>query len=351
MVMNPKRVVTFGEIMLRLKSPGFERFFQSPLLEATFGGGEGNVAASLSNFGLSAAFVTALPQNPIGDAAIRFLNSLGIDTHHIIRCGQRIGIYFLENGANQRPSTVVYDRTESSISTAQPDDFDWDAIFTNTGWFHITGITPAISATAARLALTAVQKAREKGITVSCDYNFRKNLWKYGKTAPEVMSELVQFVDVGIANEEDCQLSLGVRVKSDHWEQAVHRGELDTTHYEELAKKMFASFPNLKYQAITLRGSISASHNRWSACLYNGKEFFLSRSYEITDIVDRVGGGDAFAAGLIYGLFTGMTDAESLEFAVAASCLKHTIPGDINLTTVAEVKRLVGGDASGRVQR
>lgn len=349
--MNPKRVVTLGEIMLRLKSPGFERFFQSPTLEATFGGGEGNVAASLANLGLTASFVTALPSNPIGDSAVRALRALGVDTSLIARQGKWVGIYFLEAGANQQASNVVYDRADSSISTAQTDDFDWDAIFSDAGWFHVTGITPAISASAAELALTAVQQAQKKGIMVSCDYNFRKKLWKYGKTAPEVMHELVQYVDVGIANEEDCQRSLGVSVAEGDWKQAVHSGALDTTRYEALTKKMFATFPNLKYQAITLRESFSASHNGWSACLYNGKEFFISRRYEITDIVDRVGGGDSFAAGLIYALHTGMRDAEALEFSVAASCLKHTILGDINLATVAEVKRLAGGDASGRVQR
>jgi 2-dehydro-3-deoxygluconokinase len=346
-----KKVVTLGEVMLRLKSPGFERFFQSPILEATFGGGEANVAASLANFGLAATFVTALPQNPLGDAAIRSLRGLGVDTSQILRQGQRIGIYFLEAGANQRASNVVYDRVDSAISTAKASNFDWDTIFADAGWLHITGITPAISLSAADLALTAVQQAQAKGIIVSCDYNFRKKLWQYGKTAPEVMVEIVRNVDVGIANEEDCQRSLGVSVESSDWEQAVHSGELDSARYEALSKKMFATFPNLKYQAITLRESFSASHNGWSACLYNGNEFFLSRRYDITDIVDRVGGGDSFAAGLIYGLHTKMDDADALEFAVAASCLKHAILGDINLTTVEEAKRLAGGDASGRVQR
>ena len=346
-----KRIVTLGEVMLRLKSPGFERFFQSPMLEATFGGGEANVAASVANFGLPASFVTALPQNPIGDSAVRALRGLGVDTSFIARQGARMGIYFLEAGANQRASNVVYDRTDSSISTARPGDFDWDAIFADAGWFHITGITPAISESAAELAIAAVQKAQDSGVTVSCDYNYRKKLWKYGKTAPEVMGELVKFVDVGIANEEDCQRSLGVSVDQGDWEQAVHSGELDTARYKALAEKMFATFPNLKLQAITLRQSFSASHNGWSACLYNGNEFYLSRRYDITNIVDRVGGGDSFAAGLIYALHTGLADTDALEFAVAASCLKHSILGDINLATVAETKRLAGGDASGRVQR
>jgi 2-dehydro-3-deoxygluconokinase len=346
-----RRIVTLGEIMLRLKSPGFERFFQSPHLEATFGGGEANVAASLANFGLNASFITALPQNPIGDAALRSLRAFGVDTSFIVRQGDRMGIYFLEMGANQRPSNVVYDRVGSSISLAKSDDFDWDRIFEGAGWFHITGITPAISQSTAELALTALQKAREKGVTVSCDYNYRKKLWNYGKSAPEVMGELVQFVDVGIANEEDCQRSLGVGMDAADWKGGVQSGQFDATRYQALAEKMFAAFPNLKIQAITLRESYSASYNGWSACLYNGEKFFVSRRYEITDIVDRVGGGDSFAAGLIYAFCTGKSPAAALDFAVAASCLKHSILGDINLATVAEVERLTGGDASGRVQR
>ena len=345
------RVVTFGEIMLRLKPPGFERFFQSSSFEAVFGGGEGNVALSLAQFGLDAAFVTALPANPIGDACVRFLRGYGVDTTHIARTGDRIGIYFIEAGANQRPSNVVYDRANSALANAPAAAFDWDQIFSGAGWFHVTGITPAISASAADIALEAARQAKAHGLTVSCDYNFRKKLWKYGKTAPEVMRELVAFVDVGIANEEDCQRSLGVSVSEGDWEHAVSSGELDTTKYEALARKMFETFPNLRHQAITLRESFSASHNGWSACLYNGDSFTLSRRYDITHIVDRVGGGDSFAAGLIYGLHTGMADADALNFAVAASCLKHSILGDANLSTVEEVKRLAAGDASGRVQR
>ncbi len=345
------RIVTLGEIMLRLKSPGFERFFQSPTLEATFGGGEANVAASLANFGAKASFVTALPDNPIGGAALRYLRSLGVDTSFIVRQGERMGVYFLEAGANQRPSIVIYDRGNSSISTAKPEDFDWDVILAGAGWFHITGITPALSESAAALSLAAVRSAKSAGITISCDYNYRKKLWKYGKSAPAVMGELVKYVDVGIANEEDCQRSLGVRVEEGEWQKDVTSGVLDTARYEVLAQKMFARFPNLKFQAITLRESYSASHNGWSACLFDGETFFISRRYDITDIVDRVGGGDAFAAGLIYALHTGLDHAAALEFAVAASCLKHSVPGDINLAAVAEVQRLAGGDASGRVQR
>lgn len=348
--MSP-RIITLGEIMLRLKAPGFDRFFQAPLLEATFGGGESNVALSLANFGLDAAFVTALPKNAIADACIRFLRGYGVDTSHILRQGERMGIYFLEEGANQRPSNVVYDRANASIATAQPEDFDWDKILAGTGWFHITGITPALSQSAANLSLAAVRAAKARGITVSCDYNYRAKLWKYDRSAPEVMGELVKFVDVGIANEEDCQKSLGVSLSEGDWDHAVTSGTLDPNRYRALAEKMFATFPNLKYQAITLRESFSASHNGWSACLYNGREFFVSRRYDITDIVDRVGGGDSFAAGLIYGLVTGMGDEAVLNFAVAASCLKHSISGDMNLVTVSEVKKLMGGDASGRVQR
>lgn len=345
------RIVTFGEIMLRLKPPGFERFMQSPLLEATFGGGEANVAASLAIFGMDATFTTVLPKNAIGDACIYYIRGLGVNTNHILREGNRIGIYFLEAGANQRPSKVIYDRADSSISTTNPDSFDWENIFGGASWFHVTGITPAISQSAADMTLTAVKSAKELGLTVSCDYNFRKKLWKYGKSAPEVMTEIVNFVDVGIANEEDCQRSLGISIKSDDWESNIHSGHLDPAKYEALCEKMLDLFPNLKYQAITLRESLSASHNGWSACLHNGQDFFLSESYDITHIVDRVGGGDSFSAGLIYGLITGMADEAALNYATAASCLKHSYVGDINLATVDEVMRLMGGEASGRVQR
>ena len=345
------RTITLGEIMLRLKPPGFERFLQSPIFGATFGGGEANVAVSLANYGLDVAFVTALPENPIADACIAHLRSRRVDTSLIIRGGTRMGIYFLEAGANQRPSQVIYDRASSAIATVDAQSLDWERIFDGASWFHITGITPALSQSAAKLSLKAVQKAKEKGLMVSCDYNYRKKLWKYGKTAPEVMTELVCYVDVGIANEEDCQRSLGLSVEAGDWEQEVETGELDPAKYRALCERMLEAFPNLKYQAITLRESYSASYNCWSACLHNREEFFLSTRYDITDIVDRVGGGDAFAAGLIYGLITGMDNKTALEFAVATSCLKHSIPGDTNLVTVDEVKRLMGGEASGRVQR
>jgi len=346
------RVVAFGEIMLRLKSPGFERFFQSPVLEATFGGGEANVAISLAHFGVDVAYVTVLPDNPIADACVGEIRKAGVDTSLIARGGDRIGTYYLEAGANQRPSKVVYDRAGSGIATAKPGSLNWDRIFDGASWFHITGITPALSQSAADLSVEAVRKAKEKGLTVSCDYNYRKKLWKYGKPTTEVMPEIVRSVDIGIANEEDCQRSLGVSVESGtDWESDVEAGKLDFAKYRALSEKVLQAFPNLKKQAITLRESHSASHNSWSACLHNGEAFHLSPRYEITHIVDRVGGGDAFAAGLIYGLLQGMSDEAALDFAVAASCVKHSIVGDYNRVTVAEVESLARGEASGRVQR
>ena len=338
--------------MLRLKAPGCERLFQSPLLEATFGGGEANVAVSLANFGLLASFVTVLPANPIGDACIFDLRRFGVDTSFIARGGDRMGTYYLESGANQRPSVVVYDRFGSSIATAIPGCLDWHNVLNGSSWLHITGITPAISQSAANLCIESVQVAKELGITISCDYNYRKNLWKYGKSAQEIMPEIVRLVDIGIANEEDCQKALGVSVaKPTEMRQSIVDGQLSHEHYEMLCSKMFQIFPNLKMQAITLRESYSANHNGWSACLFNGNDFFLSRRYGIKNIVDRVGSGDAFAAGLIYGITQGMSDEKALNFAVAASCLKHSIIGDYNRVTVSEVEHLEKGDASGRVQR
>ena len=340
------RVVTFGEIMLRLKSPGLERLLQSPILEATFGGGEANVAVSLANFGVSAAFVTVLPENEIGDACVAELRRFGVDTSLIARGPGRMGIYFLENGANQRASSVLYDREFSAIALAKPGDIDWKSALSGATWFHITGITPAISASAADLSIEAVKTAKEMGITVSCDLNYRGKLWKYGKSAPEVMRELVKYADVGIANEEDCQKSLGIAADVD-----VESGDLDAAKYEDLSGKVLSAFPQLKVMAITLRESRNADHNNWSACLNDGGKFYLSRRYEIRDIVDRVGSGDAFAAGLIYGLMNYEDKQEALDLAVAASCLKHSISGDFNRVSVAEVVRLMGGGASGRVQR
>jgi 2-dehydro-3-deoxygluconokinase len=343
----PKTTVSLGEIMLRLAPPGFERFLQSPGFVATFGGGEANVAVAVAGFGLPARYVTLLPpNNPIADAAVAELRRFGVDTSRIVRARGRMPVYYVETGANQRASKVVYDRDYSSMALAKPGDVDWNAVFDDCGWFHVTGITPAISASAADLALEAVCTAREKGITVSCDLNYRKNLWKGGKSATEVMRELVRFVDVAIANEEDCQMALGIQAAVD-----VHSGNLEHAQYVALAAKVLAEFPNLKTIAVTLRESRSASHNGWSACLYDGHTFLLSRHYEITHIVDRVGGGDAFAGGLIYGLQTMESPREALEFAVAASCLKHSIPGDFNRFNVEEVRQLLKGGGSGRVER
>jgi 2-dehydro-3-deoxygluconokinase len=341
-----KKIVTFGEIMLRLAPPGLEKFLQTPQFVATFGGGEANVAVSLAQFGMDAVYVTALPENPIADACVAELRRFGVDTSQIVRGKGRLGIYFLEGGANQRPSKVVYDRAGSTIALAKRGDIRWDDVFADARWLHITGITPAISATAAELSLESVQKARALGLTVSCDLNYRKNLWKYGKTATEVMRELVKYVDIAIANEEDVQMSLGIQADVD-----VHSGELDRAQYEKVAAKVLDAYPEMKGIAITLRESKSASHNGWSACFHNRKEFMLSRHYEITHIVDRVGGGDSFAGGLIYGLAKLDSHQEALEFAVAASCLKHSVPGDFNRCTVDDVKALLKGGGSGRVQR
>ncbi|MBT8084019.1 MAG: sugar kinase, partial [Woeseia sp.] len=305
-----------------------------------------NVAVALSNYGLDAGFISALPDNEIGESAVRELHRFGVDTTHVKRSGARVGIYYLEAGANQRPSKVVYDRAGSSICEAKPGDFDWKKTFKGAKWLHITGITPALSKSAADLSLEAVKAAKQAGVTVSCDFNFRGKLWKWGKTAPEVMTELVKYVDVGIANEEDCQKSLGITVDVD-----VESGELDTTKYEALSTKVLSEFPNMSVIAITLRESHSADRNGWSACLRDKDGFRLSRRYEITDIIDRVGGGDSFASALIYGLNAYKDRQESLEFAVAASCLKHSILGDFNRMSVPEVEHLMGGDASGRVQR
>jgi len=340
------RVVTFGEVMLRLKSPGVERLFQSPSLEASFGGAEANVAVSLTQFGVPVSFVSAIPANPIGDACLGELRKFGVDTSRVRRQGSRLGIYFLEAGANQRPSKVVYDRSGSAMAAAKPGDFDWDVVLDGASWFHLTGVTPAISQSAADLAIDAARRAREKGITVSCDYNYRKNLWKYGKSAPDVMRELVRHVHVGIANEEDCQEALGIELDVD-----VASGSLATDRYRALAARVLEEFPNLDKQVITLRESHSADRNGWSAVLHNGTDFLVSRRYDITDIVDRVGAGDSFGAGLIYGLHAYGDDARALEFAAAASCLKHSILGDFNRVSVSEVEALVAGEASGRVQR
>ena len=342
-----KTTITFGEIMLRLAPPGFERFLQSPQFSATFGGGEANVAVALAGFGLPATFVTVLPEkNALADAVVGELRRFGVNTSKIVRGKGRLGIYFIEAGANQRPSKVIYDRENSAIALAKPGDIRWNDVLEGAAWFHVTGITPAISGTAAALALEAVRAARELKITVSCDLNYRKNLWKWGKSAADVMSELMRHVDVAIANEEDVQMALGIKADVD-----VTSGKLEHGQFEKLTGRVLSEYTNLKLIAISLRESHSASHNRWSACINDRDKFMVSRAYDITHIVDRVGTGDSFAAGLIYGLQKLPTHAEALEFSVAASCLKHSISGDFHRCSVDEVEALLKSGGSGRVQR
>lgn len=342
------KVVTFGEVMLRLATPGFLRFDQVDNFSATFGGGEANVAVSLANYGIDVDFVTRLPENDIAQSCIKDLRKNGVGVNNIVWGGSRLGIYFLENGAVSSGSKVVYDRDHSSISEIKPGMINWDKVFEGVKWFHWTGITPAISQSAADVCLEAIQIANKKGITVSTDLNFRKNLWKYGKTAAEVMPDLVAGCDVVLGNEEDAAMVLdihpeGVDVKSGH---------VDASAYESVSKQIMAKFPRCKRVITTLRGSISASHNSWSGVLWDGKKLFEAPTYQITHIVDRVGGGDSFMGGLIYGLLTWSNDNQkALEFAVAASCLKHTIYGDYNRVSVDEVMKLMEGDASGRVAR
>lgn len=340
------KVITFGEIMLRLKAPGFERLFQTPFLEATFGGGEANVAVSLANYGMDAEFLTVLPKNVVGDACIGELRRFNVGTSKILRTDGRMGIYYLEPGANQLASKVTYDRTDSCIAKAKPGDIDWEKVYSDCDWVHITGITPAISESAMELSLECVKEAKKAGLTVSCDLNYRKNLWKYGKAARDVMSEIAAYSDVLIGNEEDVQKSLGIEA-----DVKVESGELETGKYEALTKKVLDLYPNVKMIAITLRESKSADINGWSACLNDRENFYLSKHYVINDMVDRVGGGDAFSGGLIYGLNTYKTAKEALEFAAAASCLKHSVIGDFNRVTLDDVLKLMKGDGSGRVQR
>lgn len=342
-----KKVLTLGEVMLRLKSPGHERLLQSPVLEATFGGGEANVAVSLANYGMPTGLVSVLPDNAIADACLRELRGLGVDTAWVLRQGQRMGIYYLETGSNQRPSKVIYDREHSAIAEANTKDFDWPSVFADASWLHITGITPAISVSAAELSLSALQEAKAAGLKVSCDLNYRKNLWKYGKTARDVMKTLMPFVDVVIANEEDFQMSLGIQPALPD----IETGSLNPKHYEAIARAAKEQFPNITTIAVTLRRSHSADRNDWQACLLVGDNFYLSRSYLLTDIVDRIGGGDSFSAGLIFGLINKYKPQDALEFAVAASCLKHTIPGDYNQVSKTEVDALLTGGGSGRIQR
>ena len=343
-----KKVVTFGEIMLRLASPGYLRFSQSSQLEATFGGGEANVAVSLANYGIPASFVSRLPKNDIGDWAIQNLRKYNVQTQDILRGGERVGIYFLETGAVARASKVVYDRAGSAIADIQPGMLDWEAIFKDANWFHWTGITPALSEGAAATCLEGIKMANKLGVTVSTDLNFRKNLWKYGKTAAEVMPELVAGCDVILGNEEDAEKVFHIQPEG----VDVTAGHVEAAAYESVCRQLVKRFPRAKKVIITLRGSINANHNTWAGTLFNGEEIFFSPQYDITHIVDRVGGGDSFMGGLICGLLTYPDDdQQALNFAVAASCLKHTIYGDFNLVTVDEVKNLMKGDGSGRVSR
>lgn len=339
-----KKVVTLGEIMLRLSTPGNTRFIQSDSFDVVYGGGEANVAVSCANYGLDAYFVTKLPRHDIGQAAVNALRRYGVKTDYIIRGGDRVGIYYLESGVSMRPSKVIYDRAHSAIAEADASEFDWDAMMENADWFHWSGITPALSDKAAELTRQACEAAKRNGVTVSVDLNFRKKLWTKEK-AQSVMRPLMKYVDVCIGNEEDAELCLGFKPEAD-----VAGGHTDADGYKGIFKAMAREF-GFKYVISTLRESLSASHNGWKAMIYDGQAFYESKHYDIFPIVDRVGGGDSFSGGIIYGLLTKETPAEALEFAVAASALKHTIHGDFNLVTVEEVEALAGGDASGRVQR
>ncbi|NLJ36792.1 MAG: sugar kinase [candidate division WS1 bacterium] len=339
--------VTFGEIMLRLKPPQFLRFVQTDVFEATYGGGEANVAISLANYGVDARFVTALPANEIGSACLNSMRQFGVDTSHIVRQGDRLGIYFLEAGAVQRPSKVVYDRAGSSIAEVKRGDINWEAAFEGAEWFHWTGITPAISEGAADVCLEGIEVAKKMGLTVSADLNFRKNLWKWGKSASEVMPELVQHIDVAIGNEEDADKVFGIAAPG----ADVEGGHVEASAYRYVCEKLIERFPKLHTVCITLRGSLSASHNTWSGVMYKDGEMYVGPEYDITHIVDRVGGGDSFAGGMIYSLLAGKAPQDCVDFAVSASCLKHTIVGDPNMVTVAEVEHLIKSGGSGRVQR
>ncbi len=336
-----------GEMMLRLAAPGYERLLQSPELKATFGGGESNVMVSCANMGLPARFISAFPDNYLGQQAIRTLKGFDVDVSPVvIKNNSRMGIYFLEKGANQRPSTVIYDRADSAFSTMGPDDINWEFALKDVSWFHITGITPALSKSALELSIKGMEEAKKHGAVTSIDLNFRAKLWNYGKKASEVMPHLAALTDVIIANEEDVQKSLGIGTDLD----PTH-GEINRDRYAQLAAQVFKDYKDLSLLAITLRESVSASHNRWSACLSNGDETVFSRTYDITNIVDRVGGGDSFAAGLIYGLSRLETGEEAVNFAVAASCLNHSIEGDINLSSLSDIMNLYQGDSSGRISR
>jgi len=338
--------VTFGEIMLRLNPPDFQRFVQAESFEVSYGGAEASVAISLANYGISSAFVTCLPPNEIGQAAINYARRFVVDTSHIVRSGERIGVYFYEIGANQRPSKVIYDRAHSAIADVKAGSIPWEAIFSGAKWFHFTGITPAISQSAAELCLEAVKCAKEKGLTVSCDLNYRAKLWRYGKTATEIMTELMPHVDMVCGNEEDCEKIFGIKGADVRIVE-----EVSPEKYSEVATKLVRRFPNLRRVGITLRGSISATHNTWSAVLYDGRKLHTTTKFDISNVVDRLGSGDAFTAALIFGLISGKSEQDSLDFATAASALKHSILFDPNLVSIQEVESLVKEGGAGRVQR
>jgi 2-dehydro-3-deoxygluconokinase len=343
------KVVTFGEVMLRLSTPGYLRFAQARQLDVNFGGGEANVAVSLANYGIDAHFVTRLPKNDIAAMCAAELRSFGVNLDGVVYGGERLGIYFLETGAVARGSKVVYDRAHSSVSEIMPGMVNWREVLKGADWFHWTGITPALSQGAADACLEAIKVANEMGVKVSCDLNFRKKLWNYGKTAAEVMPELVAGCDLILGNEEDAEKEFGI--KPEGFDAEKTGGEIDQSRFESVCRQLMARFPRCKKVAITLRGSINANHNTWGGVLFDGKTLWQSRRYDITHIVDRVGGGDSFMGGLLYGLLTYPTDQQAIEFAAAASALKHTIPGDYNRVTVSEVEGLMAGGGSGRVSR
>jgi 2-dehydro-3-deoxygluconokinase len=346
--MMTTKIVTFGEIMMRLTPPGFLRFVQARSFDVIYGGGEANVAVSLANFGLPTEYVTRLPANDLGDACLMYLQQFGVGTNKIARGGDRLGIYFMEHGAMQRGSKVVYDRAGSAFATLQTGMIDWQSVFQEASWFHWTGITPAVSAGAAEVCLEAIRTAKNLGVTISCDLNYRKNLWKWGKKAPDVMPELVELSDVAIGNEEDADKVFGIKAP----DVDVEAGRIEAGAYRYVCERLVAKFPNLSTVAITLRGSISASHNTWSGVLLRDGEFYSGTQYDMTHLVDRVGGGDAFSAGLIYGLNHYDEDYQkALDFAIAAACLKHSIFGDFNMVSVSEVEKLMAGGGSGRVSR
>ena len=343
------KVVTFGEIMVRLGAPGYLKLIQANQFDVSYAGAEANVAVSLANYGIDTDYITCLPDNPIAERCIMDLRGHKVGVDHIQRTGKRMGILYLETGSNARPSKVYYDREDSSIATVAPGSIDWKDILKDATWFHWTGITPALSANAAAECLKAIKTANELGVTVSCDINYRGNLWKYGKTAAEVMPEMVEGSDIILGNEEDCEKVFDIKPKD--FDAAKTNGNIDQSSFLSVCQQMTERFPRCKKMVVTLRGAINANHNTWGGVLYNGKELIESRRYDITDIVDRVGGGDSFMGGLIFGLLHYQDDRKALEFATAASCLKHTLKGDYNWVTIQEVENLMSGDSSGRVKR